>query len=244
MKKIIFAFFFLIFLISEISYALNTPEISIVPEKCLINDSVYVIFQWRTPYPIEDFNVTVYSDAIKFKNSTLHYAGVAEDVKIFYIFKGKAIKPGNHTIIVKMQYFGEGIYIKRTFLKKISILSLTINSNINLSTTTESKTNITVISNATINNIISNNVSNNISNLGNVGLNTLNETKEVININISNKNQMENNSKNTSYVLKNNNSNTNIEYQQQQNDNILLYGILGLILGVLFGFFVIYIIKL
>jgi len=237
MKKIILSLLLLFFITSN--YATN-PDIMIIPEKCLVNNSVYVIFQWRAPYNVEDFNVTVSSDAVMFKNSTLHYAGVAEDAKVFYIFEGKAIKPGNHTIKVQMKYYIDGVTIKKTFLGNVTILLLPEITNKNVTNaSSEAHNNISTLKNIT-NTFTTTNISENISNIqiSNISNNKLNLNKTK-NENLMNLNK---NKKNNTSI--NNNETSTQGSQNTQNSGWLMYGIFGLILGIVFGFITIYLIKI
>ncbi|ACV24609.1 hypothetical protein [Methanocaldococcus fervens] len=219
MKKIIISILFALLFLLLPNYASN-PDIIVAPEKCLVNDSVYVIFQWRAPYAVENFNITVYSDAIEFNESTLYYAGVAEDAKVFHIFKGRAVKPGNHTIKIQMSYIIEGISVKRKFLGNITIITLPIteveekNVTLNKEEDKENKIlnkteNITQQVNITTNTTISNKTTNNI--------------EDIINM-----------QKNESVTIQNN----------QGNIGSIIYGIFGLALGLAFGYVVMYLIKL
>ncbi|MEO2117656.1 MAG: hypothetical protein ABGW92_04535 [Methanocaldococcus sp.] len=249
MKKIILSLLLLFFITSN--YATN-PDIIVIPEKCLVNNSVYVIFQWRAPYNVEDFNVTVFSDAVVFKNSTLHYAGVAEDAKVFYIFEGKAIKSGNHTINVQMKYYINGVTIKKTFLENVTILLLPEITNKNVTnasseiynniSTLKNVTNIFTTTNITISKNISKNISENISNIqiSNISNNKLNLNKTK-NENLTNPNK---NKKNNTSLHINNNETSTQGSQNTQNSGWLMYGIFGLILGIVFGFITIYLIKI
>ncbi|ACX72806.1 conserved hypothetical protein [Methanocaldococcus vulcanius M7] len=226
------------------NYASN-PEIIVVPEKCLVNNSIYVIFQWRAPYTVENFNVTVSSDAVVFKNSTLYYAGVAEDAKILHIFEGKAVKCGNHTINVQMSYLVNKAHVKKTYTLNISIINIPekiiikyIPSNITENTSkTENTTlqytntttsNLTSLTLNTSENINATNKTNSKEEVNNTTNKSMNLTKAIENLTTSKISQ-----------------NSSIKTTNETDDNQLItYGILGLILGIIFGFVVVYIIKL
>ncbi|XRO76599.1 hypothetical protein ACO3VM_07435 [Methanocaldococcus sp. 10A] len=245
MRKIMISFLLLFFILPN--YASN-PEILITPEKCLVNNSVYVIFQWRAPYTVEDFNVTVSSDAVEFNNSTLHYAGVVEDAKILHIFKGKAIKPGNHTIKIQMKYFVDGITVKKKYIFNITILSEIITKNIEISH------NMTLLNNITenITECISENKSMSIINSTNAS-NILTNTTNTNKTNSNKTNINDNTIKNTTLdIIKNNGSSKLYVNNETSTKNVqtthygswLIYGIFGLVLGIVFGFIVMYLIKL
>ncbi|XRP96974.1 hypothetical protein ACO3UB_00210 [Methanocaldococcus sp. 16A] len=243
MKKIIISFLLLFFILPN--YASN-PEILITPEKCLVNNSVYVIFQWRAPYTVEDFNVTVSSDAVEFNNSTLHYAGVVEDARILHIFEGKAIKSGNHTIKILMKYFVDGITVKKKFLVNITILPLSkITTKNVIENVSGINHNITILKNITEN--ISKNKSTNIINSTNVSNISIN-----INVNSNKTNINDNTIKNTTDIIKNNGSSKLYVNNETSTENVqtthygswLIYGIFGLVLGIVFGFVAMYLIKL
>ncbi|GEM_PF-3362069 len=252
MKKMLLPILLSLFIFLIPNYALS-PEITVTPEKCLVNNTVYVIFQWRAPYNVEDFNVTVYSDAVLFKNSTLCYAGVAEDALIFHIFKGKAIKPGIHAINVQMSYFGNGIHKKEKYTLYVSILQppknnyITYKSNNNtslLKNTTENITKRNIINISKLSKSIQNN---SIPNSSNGKLNETNITKAEINMskktnldNITNVNA----SKNITQKVSNTSTQTNENLKEDENNNWLMYGIFGLVIGIIFGFVVMYIIKI
>ncbi|WP_457613943.1 hypothetical protein [Methanocaldococcus sp.] len=223
------------------NYASN-PEIIVVPEKCLINNSIYVIFQWRAPYTVENFNVTVSSDAVIFKNSTLYYAGVAEDAKILHIFEGKAVKCGNHTINVQMSYLVDKAHVKKTYTLNISIINIPEKIIIkyiplNITQNTLKTENTTLQYDNTTVNITNTSTLNTSENMNT----TINETnsKEEINKSMNLTKTIENSS--TSKISQNN---SNIKTNETDNNDIITYGILGLILGIVFGFVVMYIIKL
>ena len=223
------------------NYASN-PEIIVVPEKCLINNSIYVIFQWRAPYTVENFNVTVSSDAVIFKNSTLYYAGVAEDAKILHIFEGKAVKCGNHTINVQMSYLVDKAHVKKTYTLNISIINIPEKIIIkyiplNITQNTSKTENTTLQYDNTTVNITNTSTLNTSENMNT----TINETnsKEEINKSMNLTKTIENSS--TSKISQNN---SNIKTNETDNNDIITYGILGLILGIVFGFVVMYIIKL
>jgi hypothetical protein len=242
----------LIFFLFATNYASN-PDIIIAPEKCLVNNSVYVIFQWRAPYAVEDFNVTVFSNAVKFENSTLHYAGVAGDAKVFHIFEGKAINPGNHTIKVQMKYFVDGVGVNKKFLFNVIILTLpeVTYTNNTKNEETENMSEIKLENITTSENITETfkNITTNITtvNTTSISINetniTLNETNKTENIwNIKNTNTTVSQEKITQ---KSNDTSTTQTIENTQNiGNWLIYGILGLILGIVFGFIVMYIIKI
>ncbi|ADC69011.1 conserved hypothetical protein [Methanocaldococcus sp. FS406-22] len=238
----------LIFFLFATNYATN-PDIIITPEKCLVNSSVYVIFQWRAPYAVEDFNVTVFSDAVEFENSTLHYAGVAEDAKVFHIFEGKAVKPGNHTIKVQMKYFVDGIDVNKEFLFNIIILTLPeVTYPNNIKNETENISEIKLENTTTSENITKTfkNITTNITtvNTTNISINetniTLNETNKTENI----KNTSTTTSQEKVTQKSNGTSTTQTVGNTQNTSNWLTYGILGLIIGIVFGFIVMYIIKI
>jgi len=223
------------------NYASN-PEIIVVPEKCLINNSIYVIFQWRAPYTVENFNVTVSSDAVIFKNSTLYYAGVAEDAKILHIFEGKAVKCGNHTINVQISYLVDKAHVKKTYTLNISIINIPEKIIIkyiplNITQNTSKTENTTLQYDNTTVNITNTSTLNTSENMNT----TINETnsKEEINKSMNLTKTIENSS--TSKISQNN---SNIKTNETDNNDIITYGILGLILGIVFGFVVMYIIKL
>ncbi|AIJ05040.1 hypothetical protein JH146_0189 [Methanocaldococcus bathoardescens] len=241
MKKTIVSFLLLFFILPN--YASN-PDIIVTPEKCLVNSSVYVIFQWRVPYAVEDFNVTVFSDAIEFEESTLYYAGVAEDAKVFHIFEGKAIKPGNHTIKIQMKYFVNGVTVKKKFLANITILSL---SEIATKNEVENVSEID-INNITILKNITENVSKNTSimnstNISNISINDNNVSLNKTNENVDITNSQENEDVNASNLCTNNETSAQ-SVQNTQNNSWLIYGIFGLVLGIAFGFVVMYLIKI
>ncbi|NPA63266.1 MAG: hypothetical protein GXN95_06940 [Methanococci archaeon] len=223
------------------NYASN-PEIIVVPEKCLINNSIYVIFQWRAPYTVENFNVTVSSDAVIFKNSTLYYAGVAEDAKILHIFEGKAVKCGNHTINVQMSYLVDKAHVKKTYTLNISIINIPEKIIIkyiplNITQNTSKTENTTLQYDNTTVNITNTSTLNTSENMNT----TINETnsKEEINKSMNLTKTIENSS-----ISKISQNNSNIKTNETDNNDIITYGILGLILGIVFGFVVMYIIKL
>ncbi|XRO75357.1 hypothetical protein ACO3TA_00290 [Methanocaldococcus sp. 28A] len=245
MKKIIISLLLLFFILPI--YASN-PEILITPEKCLVNNSVYVIFQWRAPYTVEDFNVTVSSDAVEFNNSTLYYAGVVEDAKILHIFEGKAIKSGNHTIKIQMEYFVNGITVKRKFLFNITILPLfkITSKNVIENISEEINYNITILKNIS-GNISKNNIINKkiVSNISIKNINISSNKTNISNNNIKNSTQTINNGSSKLYTTNYTNNETSTEnVQSTNNGSWLIYGIFGLILGVIFGFIAMYLIKL
>jgi hypothetical protein len=225
MKKFFLPLLLLFFLLT-INFA-SKPDIIVVPEKCLINNSVYVIFQWRAPDTVDNFNVTVSSDAVEFENTSLCYAAVVEDSKIFHIFKGKAIKSGNHSIDVKMSYWIDGIRVKKKYELDISIIPKIVY----------------VEKIKIIEKIVEENVSMGInSNISNKEQNSNVSVKNTLNINPT-----INKSFNTLTTSKEINSSMATHHTDSHQNSILsllLYGVGGLILGVLFGFMVVYIIKM
>ncbi|WP_064496539.1 hypothetical protein [Methanocaldococcus jannaschii] len=247
MKKVIIPLLISLFIFLIPNYALN-PEIIVTPEKCLVNNSVYVIFQWRAPYNVEDFNVTVLSDAVVFKNSTLYYAGVAEDAKVFHIFEGEAVTPGNHTINVQMSYIIDGTLIKKKFLLNISILTLPENIYVSYNNTyNRDEENTSLLENITkifenTTNVTTPNSTNAIINETNITQNKTNISK---NIDIGNITKANTTSQEKITQKFNNTSTQTIEnVQKDKGNNWLMYGILGLIIGIVFGFVVMYIIKI
>ena len=229
MKKL-FLLFLALSLLSVI-YASN-PKITVVPKECLINNSVYVIYQWEVPYAVEDFRVTVYSDAVDFENSMILYEGIAKDAEIFHIFKGKAIKPGNHTIKVYMKYMSDGAYIKKKFAFNISILpkiqyveKVKVVEKIiekNVTSTNTNKTSVEVANNKT----------------------NITTTPPIIK-------KDEDKTENTNNIKKTESSGSSQKnIPPEINDELngmfvdVLYGIAGLVLGVVFGFVTMYVIRM
>ncbi|WP_423791911.1 hypothetical protein ACPB8Q_04035 [Methanocaldococcus indicus] len=117
MKLNLLMFLFLFFAFTIV----NAQEIDIVPKTPYVNDSVYIIFEWRAPTNLEDFNLTITSDTIDFKNTTLYYAGVAKDTLIFNIFEGTAKYPGTNYITIDMSYYVDGTKITKTITKNIYV---------------------------------------------------------------------------------------------------------------------------
>jgi len=237
MKKIILYLLLLFFILPN--YASN-PDIIITPEKCLVNSSVYIIFQWRAPYAVENFNVTVFSDGIVFKNSTLYYAGVAEDVKILHIFEGKAIKPGIHTIKIQMEYFVNGVTVKKKFLDNITILSL---SEITTKNEVENVSEIDINNITILKNITENTSNTSMMNSTDISINDNNDGLNKTNANVNITNPQENKYRNLSNLCTNNETSLQ-SVQNTQDSSWIIYGIFGLVLGMVFGFVVMYIIKI
>ena len=226
MKKFFLLLFLTLSLLSVI-YASN-PKITVVPEECLVNNSVYVIYQWEAPYAVEDFKVIVYSDAVDFENPTILYKGIAKDTEVFHIFKGKAIKPGNHTINVYMKYMVDGAYIKKKFAFNISILR-------KIQYVEEVKV---------VEKIIEKNVTSTNINKTSVINNKTNITTEKTPIIKKEENKTDNIKKTESPG--DNQKNTAPEITDELNDIFMdvMYGIAGLVLGVVFGFVTMYVIRM
>jgi len=230
MKKLFLLLFLTLSLLSVI-YA-SDPKITVIPEECLINSSVYVIYQWEVPYAVEDFKLIVYSDAVDFENPTILYKGIAKDTEVFHIFKGKAIKPGNHTINVYMKYMVDGAYIKKKFAFNISILP-------KIQYVKEVKV---------VEKIVEKNVTSTNINKTSVINNKTNITTEKTPIIKKEENKTE---KNTNNIKKtegsgDNQKNTAPEITDELNDIFMdvMYGIAGLVLGVVFGFVTMYVIRM
>ena len=118
-------FLLLFFLLTSQIFA-SDVKIKVVPETVPINESLYVIFQWENELPISDFNVELYSKGVEFENNTLHYAGIAPDTRIIKFFNGKAVRLGNHTIIISVDYWEDGYHIYKKYKVNVSIIPKTI----------------------------------------------------------------------------------------------------------------------
>jgi hypothetical protein len=224
MKKL-FLMFLTLSLLSVI-YASN-PKITVVPEECLINSNVYVIYQWKAPYDVEDFRVTVYSDAVDFEDSIILYKGVTKDTEIFHIFKGKAIKPGNYTINVYMKYMYDGAYIKKKYVFNISILPKI-----------QYVEKVKVIEKIIEKNVTSTNTINKTS------VKSVNNKTNITTTPIIKKDE---NKTNTTNIKKTESSGANVAPEMNKELNSIfkdiMYGIAGLVLGVVFGFVTMYVIR-
>ena len=226
MRKFLLLLFLTLSLLSVI-YASN-PKITVVPEECLVNNSVYVIFQWKTPYAVEDFKVVVYSDVIDFENPILYYTGVTKDAEVFHIFKGKAIKPGNHTINVYMKYMFDGAYIKKKFEFNISILPKI-----------QYVEKVKVVEKIIEKNVTPTNINKTVEVINN----KTNVTTTPIIKKEENKTENTNNIKGSS---ESNQKNIAPEVSKELNSIFIevMYGIAGLVLGVVFGFVTMYVIRM
>ncbi|AEF96706.1 hypothetical protein [Methanotorris igneus] len=203
-------------------------EFIVVPETVPINESVYVIFKWSCEQGISNFNVTINSDAVEFENNSLYYAGVAANAEIIKLFKGKAKKLGNHTIVITMDYWKNGCHIRKKHYLNISIIPKTI---IKIKKEVVEKI---IVKNETINESSINNITNNKSK---------NESAQTTVQTINKNNSNIENITNVEISINVNNSQSQKNTESLYSLHSLYYVIGGLLVGILSGIAFMYAIK-
>ncbi|BAP62721.1 hypothetical protein [Methanococcus maripaludis] len=117
MKKIHYLFFLSLLLIP----AINAAELA--PDAVMVNDSVYLVFDWTAPENIENLSLTIDADEdIIFEEYEYNVSEVSANESVFKMFKGTATEIGNYKIKLLKRYFQNGTLIGSVEFFELSVV--------------------------------------------------------------------------------------------------------------------------
>ncbi|AEK19583.1 hypothetical protein MMKA1_06400 [Methanococcus maripaludis KA1] len=117
MKKIHYLFFLSLLLIQ----AINAAELA--PDAVMVNDSVYLVFDWTAPENIENLSLTIDADEdIIFEEYEYNVSEVSANESVFKMFKGTATEIGNYKIKLLKRYFQNGTLIGSVEFFELSVV--------------------------------------------------------------------------------------------------------------------------
>lgn len=89
----------------------------------MVNDSVYLVFDWTAPENIENLSLTIDADEdIIFEEYEYNVSEVSANESVFKMFKGTATEIGNYKIKLLKRYFQNGTLIGSVEFFELSVV--------------------------------------------------------------------------------------------------------------------------